>query len=44
MDDFRQNSPPWRDDDGACSVGLLVAHALLFSVQQPRYVCLYNAM
>ena len=32
MDDFRQNSSPWRDDDGACSIGLLVAHALLFTV------------
>ena len=34
MDDFRQNSPPWRDvdDDGACSIGLLVAHALQFTV------------
>ena len=48
MDDFRQNSPPWRDvdDDGACSIGLLVAHALQFTVfsSLARYVCLCNAM
>jgi hypothetical protein len=44
MDDFRQNSPPWQDDnDGACSIGLLVAHALLFQCSA-AYVCLCNAM
>ena len=33
MDDLLQNSPLWRDDDGgACSIGLLVAHALQFTV------------
>ena len=47
MDDLLQNSPLWRDDDGgACSIGLLVAHALQFTVfsSLARYVCLCNAM